>query len=56
MYEVTAAYRLFLELVVDGDDIVGLVRGVCTGCADAGVVGAAISVQKTFVFFTDLFL
>jgi len=52
----TSAHRLLLKLVVDGDDVVGFVRGLSTGSADAGVVRAAVGVQKTLVFLTDLVL
>ena len=52
----TAAYCFLLELMVDGDNVVGFVRGLSTDGADAGVVGAAVDVQKTFVFLADLFL
>lgn len=52
----TAAHRLLLPLVVNGDDVVRFVRGLSAGRADAGVVGAAVDFQKTFVFLTDLLL
>lgn len=34
----------------------GFVCGFSAGHADAGVVGAAVDVQETFVFLTDLLL
>lgn len=34
----------------------GLVHAVGAGCADAGVVRAAVVVQETLVFLTDLLL
>lgn len=42
--------------MVGGDDVVGLVRGLGTGRADAHVVRAAVDLQQTFVFLTDLVL
>lgn len=42
--------------MVSGGDAVGLVRGLGADRADAGVVRAAVDLQKTFVFLTDLFL
>lgn len=50
------AHHLLLPLMVSGGDVVGLVRGLGAGRADAGVVRAAVDLQKTFVFLTDLFL
>lgn len=49
-------YRLLLELVVDGDNVVGFVRGLGAGGADADVVSAAVGVQEAFVFLADLVL
>lgn len=40
--------------MVNGDNIMRFVHGLCTGCADAGVIRATVGVQKTFMFFTDL--
>lgn len=53
---VATAHHLLLPLVVRGDDLVGLVRGLSAGHADAGVVRAAVDLQKTFVFLADLVL
>lgn len=50
------AHHLLLPLMVSGDDVMGFVRGLGTGHADAGVVGAAVDIQKTFVLLTDLLL
>lgn len=53
---VATAHRLLLPLVVSGNNVVGLVRGLGAGRADAGVVCAAVGPQKTFVFLADLLL
>lgn len=42
--------------MVSGDNVMGFVRGLGAGRADAGVVRAAVGLQKTFVFLTDLLL
>lgn len=42
--------------MVSGDDVVGLVHAVGARCADAGVVRAAVAVQETLVFLTELLL
>lgn len=51
-----AAHRLLLPLVVGGDDVVGLVCDLGASRADAGVVRAAVDLQKTLVLLTDLVL
>lgn len=51
-----STHHPLLILVVDGDDVVGFVRGLGAGGADADVVSAAVCVQKTFVFLADLLL
>lgn len=48
--------RLLLPFVDGGDNVVGLVHALSAGCADAGVVGAAVHLQQTLVLFTDLLL
>lgn len=53
---VATAHHLLLPLVVGRDDVVGLVRGLGAGRADAGVVCAAVDLQETFVFLADLLL
>lgn len=50
------AHHLLLPLVLSGDEVVGFVRGLCAGRADAGVVAAAVDLQETLVFLADLLL
>lgn len=50
------AHHLLLPLVLGGHDVVGLVRGLGAGCADAHVVRAAVGVQEALVLLADLVL
>lgn len=42
--------------MVGGDDVVGLVSDLGAGRADAGVIRAAVGLQKTLVLLADLVL
>lgn len=50
------AHHLLLPLVVGGHVVVGLVRGLGAGRADADVIRAAVGVQEALVLLADLVL
>lgn len=50
------AHHLLLPLVVGGHVVVGLVRGLSAGRADADVIRAAVGVQEALVLLADLVL